>query len=357
MDNEKNKNAIEIVKQMVTDGQLAQEVAEKYFPELAESEDEKIRKWLIGYFEKINDEVDKKDRQKIIAWLETQGAHANFRNGIQIGDKVTRNEDGVLVNLSQLKRVAKPAEEYNIHGIGSKHAEGKLKELIEKQGEQKAKDEEILILKDQIESLKAALVAKEETWKLRMEELEKQGEQKPVEWSELDEEKLFYILNKLNKSTNVGEQEYIKICKNWLKSLKSRCLPQSKQEWSEEDEQYLLVCKNALYKYQTTDQWDAGIIYNWLKSLKDRCLPQPKQEWSEEDEKMFRLAVELIEAYEHKSGLRYKDVKLWLKSLRPHKQWKPSEEQMRELENVFGDRSAGWDDRILESLYNDLKAL
>lgn len=31
---------IETVKQMVADGQVAQDVAEKYFPELKESEDE-----------------------------------------------------------------------------------------------------------------------------------------------------------------------------------------------------------------------------------------------------------------------------------------------------------------------------
>ena len=36
--------------------------------------------------------------------------------------------------------------------------------------------------------------------------------------------------------------------------------------WSEEDEQYLLVCKNALAKYQTTDKWDARIISRWLEN-------------------------------------------------------------------------------------------
>ena len=41
---------------------------------------------------------------------------------------------------------------------------------------------------------------------------------------------------------------------------------QPKQEWSEDDEQYLLVCKNALEKYQTTDKWDANIIFHWLKN-------------------------------------------------------------------------------------------
>ena len=31
-------------------------------------------------------------------------------NSIEIGDKVTRNQDGLLVNLSQLERKAKPSE-------------------------------------------------------------------------------------------------------------------------------------------------------------------------------------------------------------------------------------------------------
>ena len=36
-------------------------------------------------------------------------------------------------------------------------------------------------------------------------------------------------------------------------------------EWTQDDEQYLLICKNALYKYQVSDKWDADIIYGWLK--------------------------------------------------------------------------------------------
>ena len=83
----------------------------RLFPELAESDDERIRKDIIQHFAKgiegsSFDEV--REKYKIwIAWLEKQGEHANFRNKIQIGDKVTRNEDGILVNLSQLNRVAK----------------------------------------------------------------------------------------------------------------------------------------------------------------------------------------------------------------------------------------------------------
>ena len=73
------------------------------FPELKEGEDERIE--LLNYLYDVHD--DDEERARWIAWLEKQGEHANFRNKIQIGDKVTRNKDGVLVNLSQLKRVAK----------------------------------------------------------------------------------------------------------------------------------------------------------------------------------------------------------------------------------------------------------
>ena len=79
MDYEKN-NALAIVRQMIADGQIAENVAAKYFPELAESEDEKIRKHLITFFKDDYGEnsnalfagIKAKD---IIAWLEKQGEH------------------------------------------------------------------------------------------------------------------------------------------------------------------------------------------------------------------------------------------------------------------------------------------
>ena len=84
------------------------------FPELKESDDEKIRKALIKLVKKVGEGyenvIEGVSIENAISWLEKQGEHANFRNKIQIGDKVTRNEDGVLINLSQLNRVAKKDE-------------------------------------------------------------------------------------------------------------------------------------------------------------------------------------------------------------------------------------------------------
>ena len=43
------------------------------FPELAESEDERIRKWLINYFREVCDNVAEKEKNAVLAWLEKQG--------------------------------------------------------------------------------------------------------------------------------------------------------------------------------------------------------------------------------------------------------------------------------------------
>lgn len=65
-----------------------------------------------------------------------------FEANIQPGDKIVFNEDmGCRVNLSQLNRVAKPSDPEWNGKIGSKHAEGKLKEMLDKRQEQNASEE------------------------------------------------------------------------------------------------------------------------------------------------------------------------------------------------------------------------
>lgn len=73
-------NSIELTKQLVKDGKISQEIAETIFPELKESEDERIRKILIDAFTKKNcSQVDelvdcRLTSGEIIEWLEKQGS-------------------------------------------------------------------------------------------------------------------------------------------------------------------------------------------------------------------------------------------------------------------------------------------
>jgi hypothetical protein len=94
---------------------------------------------------------------------------------------------------------------------------------------------------------------------------------------------------------------------DWLKSLKDRAQP--KQEWSEEDDQYLLVCKNALRKYQASDKWDAGIISRWLENK----LKAPQSQWKPSNEQMDALK-DVIE--NHVYDCRLEELLEQLKKLR-----------------------------------------
>ena len=203
------------------------------FPSLKES-DERIRKSLAAYFAKFK-KSDMWDADfsfgDIVAWLEKQGEHSNFLSKIKIGDKVTRNEDGVLVNLSQLNRVAKkkgeqkPAESNDIEGILLVHDE---------------------ILNNLLERYKTSATFKT------------------------------LIVN----------------LKNWWNNTRRHLLSfniEQKSAWSEEDGKMARFIGNAITADDaSTYLKDKGIevidAHVWLESLKDRALPQPKQEWREEGE-------------------------------------------------------------------------
>lgn len=113
---EKYENALENLKKIKDANKDNKELVDfinyKY-PALIESEDERIKSAILGFLEGSNQKiiVPGISMNDAISWLEKQGEYVNFRNKIQIGDIVTRNEDGVLVNLSQFKRMVKQSEQ------------------------------------------------------------------------------------------------------------------------------------------------------------------------------------------------------------------------------------------------------
>ena len=224
-------------------------------------------------------------------------------------------------------------------------------------------------------------------------------ENRTTEWSEEDGEKLNSILGTLHC---VGKFNF----DSWIKSLPERFDFPSKQEWDQDDEQYLLICKNALQKYQHSNQWDANIISDWLerrlkfsyqsknewseeddwkrkeliqyleekgdyrtvwmtwlKSLPERFSLEPKQEWSEADEKHINNILDIIDCWKatthfvsYQGGTIDADIK-WLKSLRPQLHWKFSKEQMDTLKNVAYGTYQNGNGPALRSLYEQLKKL
>jgi len=100
----KKEKALDVVRQMVADGQVSQEVAEKYFTELKESEGERmvkfIKKQLFNIKKTIteNYELDAK-LTKAIDWVEKQGEQtipqANERAWLYLVSDVLTWKDGI----------------------------------------------------------------------------------------------------------------------------------------------------------------------------------------------------------------------------------------------------------------------
>ena len=208
-----------------------------------------------------------------------------------------------------------------------------FKDILAWLEKQHKKDEEILILKDQIESLHAARKALIEVHKI---ELKKQDEQ----WSEEDESMYIRTLGILGKCymgelpTKVEEEL------NWFKSLKDRVQPQPRQEWSEEDEE-------ALEEVQINFEINKGKMTPALQECYDRFFdkiktlnPYLEKEWSEEDESTINDIICYIRQrlnYESEKGKKkIQKCENWLKSLRPQNN-ATDEELTQAKKNAYND--------------------
>lgn len=319
------EEAIEVVKEaMPTLWKETKEAIQTLIPELAESEDERIRKELLSFIESVQHSylcaTDK--RKKWIAYLEKQKEQKPFGH----------NNDATI-NTELNAYVCK-----------------QYQALQEENG---------------------GVLSFARYQNLAMDIWKWCKEQKPVEWSEEDCAKIGtlssiifdYAFHKdaLDENNDLTG-EYAEL-EDWLESLPERFNLQPKVEWSEEDNRILYNVisyigfaagqrgvKNDLFKEAN----------NWLKFLPERFELQSKQEWSEDDEIIRDSIIEYIN-----SGNIYATSKVnmitWLKSLRQQPHWKPSEEQMNELRASYaywqGITNETPNSKILESLYNDLKKL
>ena len=130
--------------------------------------------------------------------------------------------------------------------------------------------------------------------------------------------------------------------------------------WSEEDEKMAYELHRACCACESEFNSDMTKEKDWLKSLKDRVQPQSKQEWSEDDKEALRVVTNIFEQHGVKL-LCYPAFVHWLKTL-PNRitlnpYWKPSDKQMKQLglvvklnkDTLIGDG--------LMTLFNDLKNL
>ena len=293
MDNREEQ--IKLAEQLISTGidDELKKAIENQFPELKESEDEKIRKVLLKYFNERNSYRDEDETfngvpfPSIIAYLEKQ--------------KEQRSIEDVIKNITKNKEAATKF----LKSAGIMDDNGELAEMY-------------------------------------------RSEQKPAEWSELDKLHQHNIIAYLEfrKDKNLPEDTKYPVLDAWIDWLKSLG-PWPKEEWSEEDER---MWKSALWHIKNScgnGGKNSGEfeVYNWLKSFH----PQPKQEWSEGTKKMLDEISDYLKYHGREEDADF------IRHLRLQPQWKPSEEQMKALEQAM-DRNdkLGY---LLRELHDKLKNL
>lgn len=206
--------------------------AEHYFPELKESEDEKIRKRIIHALH--GDVLDMEETNKAISWLEKQGE--------QKQDPCDNCKDVML----------------NCHNFP----------CIKKRAFKQGKSAFEVINEEDVDNANKV-------------------EQKSF-WSEEDERQWNNIFDVLDGHFELSEEGY-KNAANWFKAIKGRVQPQPKQEWSEEDEKILSdIIKDLVHPW---NEYIPDRIEDEIKWLKNRLKSlRPQNTWKPSDEQMKELS-------------------------------------------------------------------
>lgn len=266
---------------------------EEIYPELKDSEDERMRKDIIQFF-------------KDAANSKTRVVYSNT-----FAEWVTYLEKQKDVLGERAKNITANMLEDGVEGI--------QRELIE-------------FLSNTIDASWVNIIRSADTYAERIRNIiEKQKEQKPAEWSEEDETCLECVLWCVMKTRRFVAKDACDLdaCQRAERWLKSLC-PQPKAEWSEKDDAAHTRVIGALAKafrgILPTKPLEEDI--EWFKSLPKRFNLQPKQEWSEEDEYVIDKVIEWAKIVNPTSTIFEKIPKEQfikrLKSLhpQPEKNWK-----------------------------------
>ena len=381
-------NSIELTKQLVKDGKISQEIAETIFPELKESEDERIRKELLNAFQKSEDTLymvlTPHRRESFIAWLEKQGEK-------EYALKSSKDVD-VHKFVQYIERQAKayelnlPNRSYDIYGFAKD-----ILSWLEKQGSQNLANSE--------KTCKVEPKFKVGDWVVYNDDIcqivkREEGCNKLVTNFGIEKE----LVNERNLSTarlwTIQDAKDGDVLANngniiLFKQISDSARPDYKfiQSYC-----FILVHSSDFYlrgTYNLDDGFhpatkeqrdllfrkmkEAG--YEWdvekkeLRKIeqnpacKERVQPQHQQEWSEDDEDALRVVTNIFEKYGVKL-LCYPAFVHWLKTL-PNRitfnpYWKPSDEQMEYLAKAIttlGNEGDNKTSAILCELRADLKKL
>ena len=339
------------------------DLLEGMFPKLKESEDERIRKEIIGYLthrSEVTGFIDEdKDCKRWIAYLEKQ------KESLHISETCKENADSFT---DEDERTRRTLVEYFGLGVQLDFVRGvpiqKIRAWLEKQKEQKYLyyDQGFVEGMRQSKSLANAEII---VSPLKMTNKVSVSE----ELYEHIRETCACIDDAMSSETLVDITDYLEMADKSAQAAFDMLEKQKEQkpaEWSEEDERMLSRCIKSVecskqFADSETYKVAKDVEMNWLNSLPERFNLQQKVELSEEDEDMYKMVSSIVHGTFIVETQETQDKLLsWLKSLRPRPSWKPSEEQMGMLLAVINDpNNAGAESchLMLQSLFADLQKL
>lgn len=292
-------------------------ILEEIFPELAESEDEKIRKELISFFSDLPDTDTFRGipPSKVIAWLEKQKEYEST-DFEYVWD---RTDCGELT--AALDKYSEEAIINMCHAWYDKGIELERKSWLEKQGQVKEStisQHEIETCKDNVNSL----TFEDEKVRKTLIDFFGRGAKYGGQTNGVYDKDIIAWLEKQGKTSPV------------LSNSSNNGKDEQKQEWSEEEDDDAWM-NDIISKVENNLQLNKAEI-DWLKSLK----LQPKQSLDEDTQQWVDTIIKDYEDLyntdkDHSATIQAK-ISI-LKSLRPQNTWKPSDEQIKVCKEVYAD--------------------
>ena len=396
---------------------FSQDLKEEMFPELAELEDERIRKELLEHCKnQAKPYIQTRNKcpqiQSWITWLEKQGSKTNPYSGISFeynghiwGMCARDNGVDILLDKQLFKHLEKQGEQKLANIVEPKFHEGDWA-VSNLDGKARQISEVHLNEYNSYYVVNGKSVNLEEydrlhhLWTIQDAKdgdvLVNQNGEMPFIFKECKNNHIYCYCGYTNRKdiffdrfvNSEGEELH------WLNLYHEQVYPATKEqrdllfqkmkeagyEWdagkkelkiidwskhrSEEDERMYRGLHNLIYSTQYCDLRKE--LADFLNSLKDRVQQQPKQEWSEADERNASYICAALDCYDrlredrnNTNGQEDLDkARNWLynrlKSLKPQNTWKPSDGQMERLKGTINSLPH---QEVLYSLYQDLKKL
>ena len=246
----------ETIVQLLADGVISNEVAARYFPELKENEDEKVKKELINAINLAYDcgiAITKENRDKYLAWIEKQG------DVIPYVEKLGKQGEPTEINSefdSQLNRLLEKFKSLPKEELASSLSF--YLNVVQNDGTYKIEDEPNVC--EGCNNAKGCVTCVDGS-----------------EWAHIEEAKSFWSeedifkVQRICKYLDEVKKYYVDItevreCMDWLKSLEDRMQPQS--TWKPSDEQMRELGVVATGKGLFSKEVLSGLLEQ-LKKLKE----------------------------------------------------------------------------------------